>query len=649
MSQPDLQLGGGYTYQWRCAILLALNYFHQPVSYNKALHALVGDFLGSVDAIHLEGERIGSGVELEDINLLGRGPDGAGERRVLIQVKAKQTGYWTPSDPLLRKALYRLHRSQALADDADDSQFVFLTNQSFNADLEAVRSAIETGAVAGSSVVAALADGVAQWAVNEKRPALDRGRFLRMLERTILINFLPLDAVMANVQAKLQAYGQEDWEQAYDTLFARFTELSEQQGGGQVTRETLTQMLGAPRGPQRGESQPRIPPIPRPVADFTGRTADIETLLAHLTSATVPIAVITGMGGIGKTQLAFAVAQRLSDAYPDQLMFELQPGGVPLTPEALLGRVIHAFQPELKLPEAAGELQGLYRSLLAGRRGLLLFDNAAHGGQVGPLMPPPAGWAAIVTSRSRFALDGGCLHDVELLPMEEAISLLQRMLSDGGRHDTDAAGLARLAERCVRLPLALRLAAGYLTGTKRPLETYLAALDRARLKYLKDPGQDPEGKQSVRAVLGLSVERLSQEAGELARRWNDLAVFAAPFDVAAAGAVWQVGEDDAQDALDMLCQRSLVEQDAGLYSLHDLLREIALEEPPADEVNHHAPRTPHADSSTTPGGDCHVIQASHSAEIGPSAGPAPHGQTTGPRPRPRPACRRWPTWSREET
>ena len=110
---------------------------------------------------------------------------------------------------------------------------------------------------------------------------------------------------------------------------------------------------------------------------------------------------LRGMGGIGKTQLALAVAQRLRDAYPDQLMFELQPGASPLTPEALLGRVIHAFQPELKLPDALEELQALYRSLLAGRRGLLLLDNAADGAQVRPLLPPPAGWAVIVTSRSR--------------------------------------------------------------------------------------------------------------------------------------------------------------------------------------------------------------------------------------------------------
>jgi len=74
MPQPDLQLGGGYAYQWRCAVLLALNY----------LHELIGEYLGAVDAIHLEGERIGSGIDLEDINLLGRAPGGPDQAPGLV-------------------------------------------------------------------------------------------------------------------------------------------------------------------------------------------------------------------------------------------------------------------------------------------------------------------------------------------------------------------------------------------------------------------------------------------------------------------------------------------------------------------------------------------------------------------------------------
>ncbi|MFB0533904.1 MAG: hypothetical protein ACETWR_02865 [Anaerolineae bacterium] len=104
MSETDLQVGGGYTYQWECAILLALNYFFEPVRYNPTLFDLVSDFLGKVDEIHLEGEDREGGVDLEDINLVG------GDRRILVQVKTKQAEgkLWTPTDRSLLKALYRL-------------------------------------------------------------------------------------------------------------------------------------------------------------------------------------------------------------------------------------------------------------------------------------------------------------------------------------------------------------------------------------------------------------------------------------------------------------------------------------------------------------------------------------------------------------
>ena len=110
MAETDLQLGGGYIYQWECAILLALNYFFEPLRYNPTLFELVSDFLGQVDEIHLEGEDGESGPGLEDVNLV------SGERRVLIQVKAKQAEgeRWTPTDPLLLKALYRFYEGPVL-------------------------------------------------------------------------------------------------------------------------------------------------------------------------------------------------------------------------------------------------------------------------------------------------------------------------------------------------------------------------------------------------------------------------------------------------------------------------------------------------------------------------------------------------------
>lgn len=366
---------------------------------------------------------------------------------------------------------------------------------------------------------------------------------------------------------------------------------------GQLARlvDALRDKLGlAELGPQLREllpSEPARHTLRAPVADFTGRAEDVRELVAYLSQdrETGAIAGIRGMGGIGKTELALVVAHALSNRYPDaQLMVELQPGGTPLTPEALLATVIHALQPEALQPEAKQEqtlanLQTNYRAALAGKRGLLLLDNAVNGQQVWPLLPPPMNWTVIVTSRDRLSLDGGYLHDVGLLSTDEAVGLLVRILSDGRRHDLKGADLHPLAERCGRLPLALRLAGGYLSAVRnRTLQSYIESLDKAKLNYL----QDPENERSVRTVLRLSVDRLGWTSRILVQRWRDLGVFPAPFDLPAAAAVWTLGKDDAQDILDILVVRSLVQYEAGLYSLHDLLREIALEEPQSDEVRY---------------------------------------------------------------
>ena len=126
MSGVDTQLGGGYVYQWDCAILMALDYFVQPVGFVPALHDLITGFLGQVTGLVLEGgiqDYTADGesqerVELEDINLT------AGNRRVLIQVKAKEdeAGAWTPSDDLLLKALYRFCKSPLLAGQPEETR-----------------------------------------------------------------------------------------------------------------------------------------------------------------------------------------------------------------------------------------------------------------------------------------------------------------------------------------------------------------------------------------------------------------------------------------------------------------------------------------------------------------------------------------------
>jgi len=206
--------------------------------------------------------------------------------------------------------------------------------------------------------------------------------------------------------------------------------------------------------------------------------------------------------------------------------------------------------------------------------------------------------------------------DLDVLPEDEALDLLRTILSEGGRDDivgaTHASPLRRLAELCGRLPLALRIAAGYLTTyADRTLDEYLEALERERIKHLA-----VKGAGQVAAVLGLSVERLARDDPELARRWYELAVFSAPFDREAAAAVWDLPEEETREALSELCRRSLLDHDraARTYSLHELLREYALTSHPtadaarARHAHHYLARGRQADELYRKGGE-HALEA----------------------------------------
>lgn len=242
MTETDLQLGGGYVYQWECAILLALNYFFEPLRYNPTLFDLVNNFLGRVEEMHLEGEDRETGVDLEDSNLV------AGERRVLVQVKTKQAEgkFWTPTDPLLLKALYRFYDSRFFTERPGDTRFVFLTNRPFNPALVRVKEAIQAGALDGCAEADKLCRHLARYAKKEKKAPVDPERFQQMLVRTAMVEYLGVDEVKANVQKSLQALGRQDWQQAYNSLFAHFARQSTRHGGGAVTRASIVEVLGPP-------------------------------------------------------------------------------------------------------------------------------------------------------------------------------------------------------------------------------------------------------------------------------------------------------------------------------------------------------------------------------------------------------------------
>jgi hypothetical protein len=314
---------------------------------------------------------------------------------------------------------------------------------------------------------------------------------------------------------------------------------------------------------------PTLHQLRAPVTDFVGREQEVDQLVQALTkasSAAAAISGVRGMGGIGKTELAHVVAQRLKDAFPDaQLLVELQGAtNSPITSEQALQTVIRAFERKAKLPDDVSQLKGMYNSVLTGRRVLILADDAKDAGQIRPLLPPQ-GSALLITSRNRFSLPGMIALDLGILSPEEAVKLLREICP---RIRGDAAELAKL---CGYLPLALRISAGVLeTNDSRSVPRFLEQLRVERLKHLADP-DDPAADVEASLQLSYTTLDVAVQASLV-----QLSVFVTSFDPRAAQAVVEI-EEDITGMLEILRRRSLLEWDAklGRYSLHDLVRAFA--------------------------------------------------------------------------
>lgn len=331
--------------------------------------------------------------------------------------------------------------------------------------------------------------------------------------------------------------------------------------------------------------------LPPDITSFVGRTSQLDELdLAAAGSDTaVVISSVSGTAGVGKTALAVHWAHRVRDRFPDgSLYVDLRGYGPdePLEPAAALGGFLRALgMAAAEQPGELAELTAAYRTRLAGRRVLVVLDNARCVEQVRPLLPGTAPCLVVVTSRDGLpglvARDGARRIELDLLPPGEAVALLRGLV--GHRVAAEPAAAAALAQACARLPLALRLAAEL--ANRRPGDTLATLVDgltdqRRRLDLLAAGGDQ---QTAVRAVFDWSYLALDSDA---ARMFRLLSLHPGPdLDDWAAAALADTGLDDARRTIDRLSQVHLVRPSGeGRYRVHDLLRAYGAERAAADPV-----------------------------------------------------------------
>ncbi|MFC0623914.1 tetratricopeptide repeat protein [Kribbella deserti] len=328
-----------------------------------------------------------------------------------------------------------------------------------------------------------------------------------------------------------------------------------------------------PAGPEAGVLG-QLPPVLR---HFAGRDGQVEEVVDRLRAGgsrgAAPILSIEGMAGTGKTSLAVYAAHRLADAYPDgQLYLELNGFSArpALTAMQALTRLLGAVGvPAKAVPDDVAEASALVRSKLAGRRVLLLLDNAADAGQVEHLIPADAGCAVITTSRRKLISLAGAEHlELGLLQPAAARAVLRSVLGSD-RVDAEPAEADRLIEHCGGLPLAIGLASARL-----------GAHPSWRLRELADRLTDEQARldelatddAELRATFSVSIENELDFArlGVVDLETIGLAVGAAILDRRESAA-----EAVLEEFVDLHVLQSAAPE---RYHLHDLLQVYAREQ-----------------------------------------------------------------------
>ncbi len=341
---------------------------------------------------------------------------------------------------------------------------------------------------------------------------------------------------------------------------------------------------GADREPGLAGHGPRQLPASARLVGRRGELRSLNALLADSAAAesSVVISAISGTAGVGKTTLAVHWARQVAERFGDGLLYVnlrgFDPSGQPVPPEQALRGFLDAFEvPPEQVPADLDTRAALYRSVLAGRRVLVVLDNALDSDQVRPLLPGSPGCLVVVTSRTELtslaAAEGAHLTNLDTLTEAESRELLEARLGQQ-RVAGEPAAVRELTELCGGLPLALAVAAARAAADPGlPLGGLARELAQARSRL---DALSADDEASVRAVFSWSYRQLTALA---ARMFRLLGLHRGPdISVPAAASLAGTPLPQARGALQELIRAHLITEPVpGRYALHDLLRAYAAE------------------------------------------------------------------------
>ncbi|HUQ55399.1 AfsR/SARP family transcriptional regulator [Lentzea sp.] len=356
---------------------------------------------------------------------------------------------------------------------------------------------------------------------------------------------------------------------------------------GPELRRLHEQLLVGRHDPQPEPAAPTLVPVqlPHEIRDFTGREKELAKLAEVVPHDHSPaLVVITGTGGVGKTALAVRFAHQVASRFPDgQLHVDLRgfdASSPPVQPAAALPPLLQSLGvPAERIPDDLPAKSALYRSVLAGKRVLVLLDNARLADQVRPLLPGRSSSMVLVTSRNHLgglvARDGAHSMTLSTLTRDEGLALLTSAVG-ADRVTAEPAAAAKLVELCGHLPLAVRIAAERVVTRPHLMLADLAddlADERDRLNVLAT-GDDED--TAVRAAFSWSYLALKPDA---ARAFRLIGLHpGGEISLNAVAALAGVPVSRARALLDVLAGGHMLEEVArGRFRLHDLLRLYATE------------------------------------------------------------------------